>query len=59
VSNSDATLPATVGRHYTITRTGPAACSSNDAGRNTFVADDPPRACAFGIDLLGFTLPGA
>lgn len=60
VSNPTTLLPATFGRHYTITRAGPP-CPPNNAGTYTFAADEPPRVCAVGwdIDLLAFTLPGA
>jgi hypothetical protein len=54
VSRSGAASPMTIGRHYRITRSS-SAC--NAAGTYTFVADDPPRACAFGVDLLSFALP--
>jgi hypothetical protein len=46
--------PATIARHYSIVRSG-------DAGASTefdFSADDPPRSCGAGIDLLGFVLKG-
>ena len=55
VSRAGAAAPATVGRHYAITRAG-SGCSS---GTYTYAADDPPRACAFGVDLLAIVLPGA
>ena len=54
VSRAGAAAPAVVGRHYAITRAG-SGCSS---GTYTYTADDPPRACAFGVDLLGIVLPG-
>ena len=54
VSRAGAAAPATVGRHYAITRAG-SGCNS---GTYTYAADDPPRACAFGIDLLAIVLPG-
>src|SRR3954469_257114 len=54
VSRAGAAAPATVGRHYAVTRTG-SGCNS---GTYTYAADDPPRACAFGIDLLAIVLPG-
>ena len=55
VSRAGAATPATVGRHYAITRAG----SGCNGGTYTYKADDPPRACAFGVDLLGIVLPGA
>jgi hypothetical protein len=56
VSRAGSTTPATVGRHYTITRTG-AGCPSGSA-TYTFTADNPPRACAYGVDLLAATFIG-
>jgi hypothetical protein len=50
--------PATIARHYTIKRTGPA-CPPAGSGVYTFVADDPPRACGVGVDLVHIVLPGA
>jgi len=57
VSRAGATTTATVGRHYTVTRTN---CASG-AGSITylFAADEPPRACAFGVDLVAITFPGS
>ena len=45
------------GNHSTITRSS-ATCPSGNA-TYVFAADDPPRACAFGVDLIGITLLGS
>lgn len=49
---------SSAGRHYTITRTGPD-CPPYNTGSYAFVADDPPRGCGSGVDLVGMVLPGA
>jgi hypothetical protein len=54
VSQSGASA-ATFGRHYTISRGSPACGASSSYA---VVADEPPRACANGVDLLSFVLPG-
>ena len=44
--------PVTVGRHFTITQ------STGDGGTTfTFIADEPPRDCGDGVDLLRIVLP--
>lgn len=57
ITRTGAPRATVIGRRYAITRTGPACGSSN--GRYTFAAEEPPRACAFGVDLLSLTLPGS
>jgi hypothetical protein len=57
ITRAGAPRPTVIGRHYTITRTGPA-CGSG-SGTYTFAAEEPPRACAFGVDLLSLTLSGS
>jgi hypothetical protein len=54
LSRAGVAAPATVGRRYAITRAG-TGCSG---GTYTYAAEDPPRACAFGVDLLGIVLSG-
>jgi hypothetical protein len=44
--------PASIARHYTITRTSTGARSTY-----RFTADEPPRECGFGADLLELDLP--
>jgi hypothetical protein len=44
--------PATIGRRYTIVHAGLGR------GTYTFTADDPPRGCGTGVDLLSVVLPG-
>ena len=44
--------PSTTGRHYTIVHTG------SGRGTYTFLADEPPRGCGAGMDLLKVVLPG-
>jgi hypothetical protein len=56
ITRSGAPRATVIGRHYAITRTG-SACSSGN-GTYTFAAEEPPRACAFGVDLLSLTLLG-
>ncbi len=56
ITRSGAPRPTVIGRHYGIMRTGPACGSGN--GTYTFAAEEPPRACAFGVDLLSLTLLG-
>jgi hypothetical protein len=58
VSRAGTTATATVGRHYTITRMA-TACPGGGPVTYVFTADDPPRACAFGVDLLSMTFPGS
>jgi hypothetical protein len=59
MSVSENGAPAvTFGREYTVTRTGSACPPFRSAGLYTFVAEQPPRACAFGVDLVSFVLPG-
>jgi hypothetical protein len=58
VSRAGETTPATVGRHYTVTRM-PTTCPSTTSASYLFAADDPPRACAFGVDLIAITFPGS
>jgi hypothetical protein len=53
VSQTGAASPMTIGRHYTITPVG-SACTT--ATSYDFVAEEPPQACAFGVDLLSFVL---
>ena len=57
ITRAGVTSPAVIGRRYVITRTG-SACG-NAKGTYTFAAQEPPRACAFGVDLLSLTLPGS
>jgi hypothetical protein len=56
ITRSGAPRPTVIGRHYGIVRTGPACGSGN--GTYAFAAEEPPRACAFGVDLLALTLLG-
>jgi len=57
ITRAGAPRATVIGRRYAITRTG-AACGSGN-GSYTFAAEEPPRACAFGVDLLSLTLPGS
>jgi hypothetical protein len=56
ITRSGAPRPTVIGRRYGIVRTGPACGTRN--GTYTFAAEEPPRVCAFGVDLLSLTLPG-
>ena len=56
ITRSGAPRPTVIGRHYAIVRTGPACGSGN--GTYALAAEEPPRACAFGVDLLALTLLG-
>lgn len=56
--------PQSIARHYSIVR----AVGPDDAGicpgqpscvTFIFTADEPPRSCGFGVDLLGFVLTGS
>jgi hypothetical protein len=57
ITRTGAPRATVIGRRYAITRTGPACGSGN--GTYTFAAEEPPRACAFGVDLLSLTLLGS
>jgi len=57
ITRTGAPRATVIGRRYAIARTGPACGSGN--GTYTFAAEEPPRACAFGVDLLSLTLPGS
>lgn len=57
ITRTGAPRPTVIGRRYAITRTGDACGSGN--GTYTFAAEEPARACAFGVDLLSLTLPGS
>jgi hypothetical protein len=57
VSRAGAAAPATVGRHFTIARSA-TSCPTTTSVTYAFTADEPPRACAFGVDLLSITFPG-
>jgi hypothetical protein len=47
-----------VGRRFSITRVGPPCPPYNSGGTYTFLAEDPPRDCTFGVDILSFVIPG-
>jgi hypothetical protein len=44
-------VPTSIGRHYTVAQTW---LEGGSRYFYTFTADDPPRTCGAGIDLLGF-----
>jgi hypothetical protein len=58
VSRAGVAAPAVVGRHYTISRAAPT-CPGGSSASYTFTAEEPARACAFGVDLLSITFPGS
>jgi hypothetical protein len=58
VTRAGAPAPATVGRHFTVTRNA-TACPGGTSATYAFTADEPPRACAFGVDLLSITFTGS
>jgi len=58
VSRAGVAAPAVVGRHYTISRAAPT-CPGGNSATYTFAAEEPARACAFGVDLLSITFPGS
>lgn len=43
--------PATIGRHYTLVR-----AAQGSQVNYTYTADEPPRGCGVGIDLLQVVL---
>jgi hypothetical protein len=51
----DACAPASIARRYSIVRSGP--CPSM-RGTYTFTAEEPPRGCGFGVDLVRMVFPG-
>ena len=57
ITRAGAPRATVIGRRYAITRAG-SACGTG-TGTYTFAAEEPPRACAFGVDLLSLTLPGS
>jgi hypothetical protein len=58
VSENGAPSGGAFGRRYTVTRIGPACPPFQSAGIYIFAAEQPPRACALGVDLVNLVLPG-
>ena len=47
--------PPSIARHFSITGMGPdAGVCETTCAQYTFSADNPPRGCGTGFDLLGF-----